>query len=93
MNKQNNHLYIDGTDTLAGSVITLDACVRNFSLFTSCSLGEAIMCATVHPARCLGIEGRKGTLGRGSDADLVVLEKGTGRVLSTWVAGKKVFEV
>jgi N-acetylglucosamine-6-phosphate deacetylase len=33
------------------SVVTLDKCVRNFSRFTGCSLGEAIKCATYNPAK------------------------------------------
>ena len=33
------------------SIVTLDSCVQNFSLFTGCSLGEAINCVTLNPAR------------------------------------------
>ncbi|KAH9856789.1 Metallo-dependent hydrolase [Lenzites betulinus] len=88
--KAGDKLYLEGTDTLAGSVVTLDKCVRNFSRFTGCSLGEAIRCATFNPARCLGLEHRKGTLRPGADADLVVLDR-KGKVLSTWVAGKEVW--
>ncbi|KZV66441.1 carbohydrate esterase family 9 protein [Peniophora sp. CONT] len=88
--KEGVKLYLEGTDTLAGSVITLDKCVRNFSRFTGCSLGEAIKCATYNPAKALGIEHRKGTLRPGADADLVVLDR-TGHVVSTWVAGKQVW--
>ncbi|KAA1470375.1 hypothetical protein DENSPDRAFT_696034 [Dentipellis sp. KUC8613] len=36
---------------LKHSVIFIDTCVRNFSRFTGCSLGEAIKCATFNPAR------------------------------------------
>ncbi|KAH9833474.1 Metallo-dependent hydrolase [Rhodofomes roseus] len=88
--KEGDKLYLEGTDTLAGSVVTLDKCVRNFSRFTGCSLGEAIKCATFNPARCLGIENKKGTLRSGADADLVVLDR-KGNVLSTWVKGKEVW--
>ncbi|KAH9036114.1 Metallo-dependent hydrolase [Lactarius pseudohatsudake] len=88
--KEGIKLYLEGTDTLAGSVVTLDTCVRNLSLFTGCSLGEAIICATFNPARCLGIENRKGTLRPGADADLVVLDR-SGNVLRTWVRGKEVW--
>ncbi|KAH9067634.1 Metallo-dependent hydrolase [Lactarius vividus] len=88
--KEGVKLYLEGTDTLAGSVVTLDTCVRNFSLFTGCSLGEAIKCATFNPARCLGIENRKGTLRPGADADLVVLDR-SGNVLRTWVRGREVW--
>ena len=73
------------------SVVTLDTCVRNFSRFTGCSLGEAIKCVTFTPARCLGIENRKGTLRPGADADLVILDR-SGNVLSTWVGGKEVWK-
>ncbi|THH11823.1 hypothetical protein EW146_g7906 [Bondarzewia mesenterica] len=83
--KEGVKLYLEGTDTLAGSVVTLDTCVRNFSRFTGCSLGEAIKCATFNPAKCLGIENKKGTLRAGADADLVVLDR-KGIVLSTWVS-------
>ncbi|RPD58145.1 Metallo-dependent hydrolase [Lentinus tigrinus ALCF2SS1-7] len=88
--KSGDKLYLEGTDTLAGSVVTLDKCVRNFSRFTGCSLGEAIRCATYNPAKCLGIENRKGTLRPGADADLVVLDR-KGKVLSTWVRGREVW--
>src|SRR5258708_30165409 len=73
------------------SVVTLDTCVRNFSRFTGCSLGEAIKCATYNPARCLGIENRKGTLHPGADADLVILDR-SGSVLSTSIRGMEVWE-
>ena len=74
----------------ADSVVTLDKCVRNFSRFTGCSLGEAIKCATYNPAKCLGIENKKGTLRAGADADLIVLNR-KGYVQSTWVAGRQVW--
>jgi len=89
--KEGDKLYLEGTTTLAGSVVTLDKCVRNFVQFTGCSLGEAIKCATLNPAKCLGIENKKGSLRPGADADLVVLDR-HGDVLSTWVKGKKVWE-
>ncbi|KDR75676.1 hypothetical protein GALMADRAFT_248289 [Galerina marginata CBS 339.88] len=88
--KEGERLYLEGTTTLAGSVVTLDHCVRNLSRFTGCSLGEAIKCATYNPAKCLGIEDKKGTLRPGAHADLVVLNR-QGIVLSTWVRGKKVW--
>ncbi|RUS25784.1 hypothetical protein BC938DRAFT_471672 [Jimgerdemannia flammicorona] len=70
--------YIEGTTTLAGSTITIDACVRNFVRFTGCSLVEAIDAATIHPAKLLGIEKRKGALRIGADADLVFLDDSQG---------------
>lgn len=74
------------------SAVTLDKCIRNFVQFTGCTLGEALKCATYNPAKCLGIEGKKGTLRAGADADLTVLSK-EGRVLGTWVGGRRAWEV
>ena len=88
--KEGDKLYLEGTDTLAGSVVTLDKCVRNFVRFTGCSLGEAIKCVTYNPAKCLGIEDRKGTLRSGADADFVVLDR-KGYPVSTWVKGGRVW--
>ncbi|KAF8608043.1 Metallo-dependent hydrolase [Ceratobasidium sp. AG-I] len=88
--KKGDKLFIEGTDTLAGSVVTLPKCIRNFMAFTSATLSQAIKCATYNPAKCLGIETRKGTLRAGADADLVVMNQ-EGEVLSTWVAGKLVW--
>ncbi|KAF8590850.1 carbohydrate esterase family 9 protein [Ramaria rubella] len=90
--KQGVRLYVEGTETLAGSVVSLDICVRNFSQFTGCTLGQAIKCATYNPAVCLNIANRKGTLRPGADADLVLLDE-KGYVKSTWVSGKKVWPV
>ncbi|KIK67522.1 carbohydrate esterase family 9 protein [Collybiopsis luxurians FD-317 M1] len=88
--KEGDKLYLEGTDTLAGSVVTLDKCVRNFTRFTGCTLAESIKCATYNPAKCLGIEDKKGTLRAGADADLVVFDA-QGVVQSTWVGGKRVW--
>ncbi|KAJ2453445.1 N-acetyl-glucosamine-6-phosphate deacetylase [Coemansia sp. RSA 2336] len=64
---------IQGTTTLAGSIVTLIECVRKFREFTQCSLVDAIEAATLHPAQMLGIEKRKGTLDFGADADIIFL--------------------
>ncbi|KAJ2025692.1 N-acetyl-glucosamine-6-phosphate deacetylase [Coemansia sp. S85] len=64
---------IQGTDTLAGSIVTLIECVRNFRAFTQCSIVEAIEAATLRPAQMLGIERKKGTLDYGADADIIFL--------------------
>lgn len=65
---------IAGTDILAGSVVSLDTCVRNFRAFTGCTAVEALEAASLHPALALGLEQRKGTLNFGADADIVVLD-------------------
>ena len=66
---------IRGKDTgrLAGVAISLIECVNNFRRFTGVGVAEALGTVTSHPARMLGVEGTKGALEVGMDADLVVL--------------------
>jgi N-acetylglucosamine-6-phosphate deacetylase len=70
---QKGRAYVQGTQTIAGSVLSMDQAVRNFRIATNCSIVDAIEAATLKPARVLGIQDRKGTLGVGSDADFIVL--------------------
>ena len=59
--------------------------------YTGCSVAEAVEAASLHPATVLGLEDRKGGLGLGREADLVMLRPGSLEILSTWVRGQKVF--
>eukprot|EP00466_Bigelowiella_natans_P016202 jgi/Bigna1/88397/estExt_fgenesh1_pg.C_310133 len=76
-----------GTDTLAGSIATMDSCVRNFRKFTGCSIVEAIRAATLRPAEVLNMEKRKGSLSFGCDADIILLDTEL-RVVATIVSGE-----
>ncbi|KAF9557823.1 hypothetical protein EC968_007425 [Mortierella alpina] len=73
----------------SSSVITLDACMRNFIQFTSCSLIEALEAVTLHPAVLLGIQETKGIIKPGADADLVFLSDDL-FVKRVFVAGEEV---
>lgn len=42
------------SDVLAGSVATMERCVKNLREFAGCGVGEALLCGTWHPARVLG---------------------------------------
>ncbi|KAF9127538.1 putative N-acetylglucosamine-6-phosphate deacetylase [Mortierella sp. 14UC] len=84
-----DRVVVEGTNILAGSVITLDACMRNFIQFTSCSLIEALEAVTLHPAVLLGIQERKGVIKPGADADLVFLSDDL-YVRRVFVAGQEV---
>lgn len=74
---------------LAGSTLTLDAGLRNFSTFTGTSLETCLRCATLNPARLLGLEKQKGVIAPGADADLVVLDSNH-YVTQTYVRGRPV---
>ena len=70
-----NKAVLVGTHTLAGAVVTMDQCVRNFYAFTQCSIPEALEAATGRPARLLYGEGTvEGTLRPGARADMILLD-------------------
>lgn len=82
--------YIAGTKTLCGSIATMDECVRIFKKETNCPIEYALEAASLHPADCLGISNRKGTLNYGTDADFILMDDDM-RIHSTWIAGQSVF--
>jgi N-acetylglucosamine-6-phosphate deacetylase len=59
---------------LAGSVLTLDRAVRNMHTLVGVPLDEVIRMATLNTAQLMGLEGRKGSLSPGADADIVVMD-------------------
>lgn len=72
---------------LAGSSLTLDAALRNLASFTQFDYPACLPCATLNPARILGIEKQKGVIAPGADADLAVLDRNY-YVTQTYVRGR-----
>ena len=50
----------------------------------------AVNSCTLNPARCLGVDDRKGRIAAGCDADLAVLDSDY-EVLETWCRGAKIW--
>jgi N-acetylglucosamine-6-phosphate deacetylase len=75
--------------SLAGSVLTMDAALRNASRLLHIPLHEALRMTTSTPAAVLGLPA-KGKITPGADADLVVLSA-EGEVWETLVAGRTVY--
>lgn len=76
--------------TLAGSVLTMDKAVKNLVTKVGISLLNAVQMASYNPAKCLGIDDKKGSLELYKDADIVILNKNLETEL-TMVAGKVVY--
>jgi len=74
---------------LAGSTLTMDKAVRNMVNLVGPSLQEAVIMATINPAKVVGVDNRKGSLEQGKDADFVILDRDL-NVCSTIVRGKMV---
>ena len=66
-------LVSDGA--LAGSVTNLMDCMRTVVKKMDISLESAVKCATINPARCLGIDKEYGSITAGKYADLVLLDQ------------------
>jgi N-acetylglucosamine-6-phosphate deacetylase len=65
--------YQDGT--LIGSNCLIPEVVRRFIETTGCALHDAVRLATLNPCRLLGIDGRRGSVEAGKDADLVLFDE------------------
>jgi N-acetylglucosamine-6-phosphate deacetylase len=74
---------------LAGSILTMDAAVRNMASWGGVSIADALTMASAVPARLLGRDDL-GVLEPGAQADLVVLDPNLA-VTETWIAGERVF--
>jgi N-acetylglucosamine-6-phosphate deacetylase len=73
--KTGPRLVLAGSDKIAGSSSTLVECVNNFLRFSGATVAQALGAVTSTPAKMLNLEGIKGSLEPGADADLVVLEE------------------
>jgi N-acetylglucosamine-6-phosphate deacetylase len=93
--KTGPRLTLEGSDKIAGSSISLIECVNNFLAWSGVGIPGALRAVTETPARMLGLQGVKGELIEGADADLVVLGEGEGGELiveQVWKFGALVFE-
>ena len=76
---------------LAGSGLTMNLAVKNATKLLSCDLVQIIRMGSTNPAKTLRIDGHKGEIKKGYDADIIIMDKEF-NVLRTWVAGKSVYE-
>jgi N-acetylglucosamine-6-phosphate deacetylase len=72
---------------LAGSVLTMDKAVRNFSAFTGAGLAETAQLAARNPATLMGIDQQWGRLETGREANFVALSA-DGQLLQSFRAGR-----
>jgi N-acetylglucosamine-6-phosphate deacetylase len=78
--------YLDASGTLAGSAITVHDALLNIYNNKLASLEESLQMASTNAAQCLGIDGahsqfKKGRIVPGFDADFVILENETLKVM------------
>jgi N-acetylglucosamine-6-phosphate deacetylase len=85
-----NGVCRDAEGRLAGSTLTQEIALRNFTEWTRWPLEDVLPGLTVNPAKALKFD-NKGVLEVGADADIVILDNNF-RVMKTLVAGRVVFD-
>lgn len=77
---------VDGT--LVGSILKMNEAIKNMIHFTDIALHEAIHMATVNPAKKIGQFHCIGSIDRGKEADLVILNREL-NVIDTFCKGER----
>jgi N-acetylglucosamine-6-phosphate deacetylase len=75
----------------AGSTATFDRLVRNMISLANVPLWEAVQMASLNPARIMKIDGKKGVIAIGKDADIILFDEDI-NVEMTIVKGRIVFD-
>lgn len=87
--KVGNKVTIAGTETLVGTCIPLDQCMRNLMQWAVIPIEEAVMTVTENVARAMLLKDR-GIFEPGRRGDFVVMNE-VGVLKETWVLGKKIW--
>jgi len=76
--------------TLVGSVLPLNQALRRMTGFTGIPIWRLLSLATLHPARILKLDEKKGDLKKGMDADILIMDRKL-KVKRTLVGGETVY--
>lgn len=74
---------------LAGSVATMDRLIRTLVQKADIPLEDAIRMASETPSKIMGVYDRKGSLQKGKDADILILDQDL-NIRAVWAMGKLV---
>ena len=74
---------------LAGSVATMDRCIRTLVQKAEIPLEDAIRMASETPSKIMGVYDRKGSLQKGKDADIIVMDDNL-NIRAVWAMGELV---
>jgi N-acetylglucosamine-6-phosphate deacetylase len=88
--KPQDGVYRLGNGTIAGSALTAIKAVENCVKECGISVTEAVRMITLTPARLLGVDGNKGRIAEGMDADIVLFDKDF-KVKLTMINGQVVY--
>lgn len=88
---ENGQIHLTGSDTLAGSSLTMIQALRNVIRYTSLPLETVLPSFTIVPAKGSGEDHRKGSLAVGKDGDFLILDDEL-VIHMTCVRGKTVYQ-
>jgi predicted amidohydrolase len=74
---------------LAGSVATMDRLIRTLVQKAEIPLEDAVRMASETPSKFMGVYDRKGSLQKGKDADILILDQDL-NIRAVWAMGKLV---
>jgi N-acetylglucosamine-6-phosphate deacetylase len=74
---------------LAGSIATMDRLIQTMTFKAEVPLFDVCRMISETPAKIMGVYDRKGSLERGKDADILLLDKNLD-VRAVWAMGKLV---
>ena len=72
--------------TIAGSVLKLNNAVKNFRDHAQVPMWQAVRAASLQPAAAIGEDKTKGSLEKGKDADIVIMDADC-QAIKTYVRG------
>ena len=84
-------MQVGGSFFIGGKYRTMDVLVRTMVQKADIPLADAVRMASETPARLMGVSDRTGTLQRGKDADIVILDRKL-NVRAVWSMGNLVPE-
>ena len=88
---ENGIARLPDNSAYAGSVTTMDVCVRNGLQQMDLSLKDAVRMGTLTPAEIIGVSDRKGSLEKNKDADILIVDERF-HIQKTFIGGELVFE-
>jgi N-acetylglucosamine-6-phosphate deacetylase len=83
---ENGIARLPDNSAYAGSVTTMDVCVRNGMSLMDLTFKESLRMATLTPAEIIGVSENIGSLGKNKDADILIIDKNF-KVIKTIVKG------
>ena len=88
---ENGDCTLADHSALAGSVATMDRLIRTMVQKADIPLADAARMVSETPARIMGVYDRKGSLQKGKDADIIVMDEDL-KIRAVWAMGKLVPE-